>query len=232
MPAKVKSAKVRHRDHYHHGDLRSTLIAAGRQVLAEEGLHGFTLRACARRAGVSHAAPAHHFACVADLLAEIAAAGFDELTASMKHFAEQGDSGDAAAYLHGLGRGYVAFAVANRAVFQLMFRREAFSFQSERFATAAGSAFACLVEAVAALLPDAPSDEHELAVDLAWSTVHGFATLVIEGQICQGQSDPAAIDRRLANILSLSVGSVARPAAPRSRGTKDRKRDASLSCPR
>jgi AcrR family transcriptional regulator len=216
MPARAKSAKTRRRDHYHHGDLRSTLIAAGREVLAEKGPHGFTLRACARRAGVSHAAPAHHFPAVADLLAEIAAAGFDDLTASMKRFAEQGSSRDPSAYLNGLGRGYVAFAVANRAVFQLMFRREAFSFQTHRFMAAAASAYACLVEAVAALLPDAGPEERELAVDLAWSTVHGFATLVIEGQICKGQSEPAAIDRRLAGILTLSVGSVARRDTPRS----------------
>jgi AcrR family transcriptional regulator len=187
-------------------------------------VHGFTLRAGARRAGVSHAAPAHHFPAVADLLAEIAAAGFDELTASMKRFAEQGSSCDPSAYLNGLGRGYVAFAVANRAVFQLMFRREAFSFQTDRFTAAAGSAYACLVEAVAALLSDAPPDERELAVELAWSTVHGFANLAIEGQICKGQSDPAALDRRLAGILTLCVGSVARQGAPRSQRTK--KRDA------
>ena len=54
---------------YHHGELREALITAGRALLEEKGLRGFTLRECARRAGVSHAAPAHHFASLNDLLA-------------------------------------------------------------------------------------------------------------------------------------------------------------------
>ena len=57
---------------YHHGELREALVAAGRTLLEEKGLRGFTLRECARRASVSHAAPAHHFASIDDLLAEIA----------------------------------------------------------------------------------------------------------------------------------------------------------------
>src|SRR5580704_9489378 len=118
---------------YHHGDLRTALIAAGRELLAENGERGFTLRECARRAGVSHAAPAHHFPTVGDLLAEIAAAGFEDLTTSMRQFAEEAPAGDAPGCLMGLGRGYVAFALGNRAVFQLMFRSETFSFDNEHF---------------------------------------------------------------------------------------------------
>ena len=64
---------------YHHGDLREVLVAAGRRLLEEKGLRGFTLRECARRAEVSHAAPAHHFASIDDLLAEIATRGYHEL---------------------------------------------------------------------------------------------------------------------------------------------------------
>ncbi len=76
------------RDRYHHGDLRSALVSAGRELLARRGLHGFTLRECARIAGVTHAAPAHHFPTVGDLLAEIAAIGFEELDRSMHEYAK------------------------------------------------------------------------------------------------------------------------------------------------
>ena len=58
---------------YHHGDLREALVTSGRKLLEEKGIRGFTLRECARRAEVSHAAPAHHFASMDDLLAELAA---------------------------------------------------------------------------------------------------------------------------------------------------------------
>jgi AcrR family transcriptional regulator len=194
------------RERYHHGDLRTALVAAGRELLAENGLKGFTLRECARRAGVSHAAPAHHFPTAGDLLAEIAAAGFDDLTASMRHFAAAAPPGDAAGHLIGLGRGYVAFALANRAAFQLMFRREAFAFQNERFAAAARQAFACLELAVEALLPHGTPEERGLAVERAWSLVHGYATLVIEGQIGKGETDPEVLNARLAAMLTTELG--------------------------
>jgi AcrR family transcriptional regulator len=67
------------RDSYHHGDLREALLTAAEQLLHEEGLQGLTLRACARRAGVSHAAPKHHFEDLSDLLSEVAARSFDRL---------------------------------------------------------------------------------------------------------------------------------------------------------
>jgi AcrR family transcriptional regulator len=211
-------ARAKGRRRYHHGDLRSALIAAGRELLAENGPRGFTLRECARRAGVSHAAPAHHFPTAGDLLAEIAATGFDDLTTSMRRFAAEVPLGDEAGHLVALGRGYVAFALTNRAVFQLMFRCDAFSFQNERFATAAGTAFGCLGEAVNALLPNATPSERGLLLDRSWSVVHGFATLVIEGQICKGETDPGAIDRRLAAILESELGGE-RP--PRRAGGRD-----------
>ena len=63
---------------YHHGDLYETLVNAGTELLKDKGLEHFTLRECARRAGVSHAAPKNHFASVEDLLCEIAARGFEQ----------------------------------------------------------------------------------------------------------------------------------------------------------
>src|SRR5262245_63504551 len=89
---------------YHHGELREALVSAGRKLLEERGLRGFTLRECARRATVSHAAPAHHFASIDDLLAEIATRGYHELTAAMSAEARR-SGGDADASLVGQGVG-------------------------------------------------------------------------------------------------------------------------------
>ncbi|WP_291820351.1 helix-turn-helix domain-containing protein, partial [Bosea sp. (in: a-proteobacteria)] len=71
------------RDGYHHGDLRQAMIDAAEAVLAERGVGGFTLRECARRAGVSAAAPAHHFGNLAGLLTAVATLGFDGLSDAM-----------------------------------------------------------------------------------------------------------------------------------------------------
>ena len=126
--ARAKSGKP-----YHHGELREALVEAGRKLLEEKGLRGFTLRECARRAEVSHAAPAHHFASIDDLLAEIATRGYHELTEAMAAEARR-SNGDAAARLVGQGVGYMAFAAANPVLFQLMFSREANRFETPALA--------------------------------------------------------------------------------------------------
>ena len=64
---------------YHHGALRTALLDATESLLDESGLEGFTLRECARRAGVSHGAPAHHFGDLRGLLTAFAAQSFDQL---------------------------------------------------------------------------------------------------------------------------------------------------------
>ena len=89
---------------YHHGDLREALIGAGRSLLEEKGLTGFTLRECARRAEVSHAAPAHHFKSVDDLLAEIATQGFGQLVEIMAAEAKRAKPDPAARLVAHRGR--------------------------------------------------------------------------------------------------------------------------------
>ena len=75
---------------YHHGDLARVLLKSADEIIEAEGLEAFTLRSCARRAGVSHAAPAHHFGDRAGLLSAYAASVFRDLTLSIKnHVASQ-----------------------------------------------------------------------------------------------------------------------------------------------
>ena len=201
--ARAKTAKP-----YHHGELREALVAAGRKLLEEKGVRGFTLRECARRAAVSHAAPAHHFASIDDLLAEIATRGYHELNAAMS--AEGRRSGnDAAARLVGQGVGYMAFAAANPVLFQLMFSREANRFETPELAEAAKSAYHLHREAVEAVIPQASGDVKERMVDFAWAAVHGFITLVLEGQLGEKDSSRALKARGLA-ALSAMVEAVVR----------------------
>ncbi len=179
---------------YHHGDLREALVLAATELLEEQGLSSFTLRERARRAGVSHAAPAHHFATAADLLAELAARGFERFVAALDDAADETE-GTARARLTAMGRAYVAFALANPAVYGLMFRGGANPLQSPRLKTAATAAWQQLSDAVAATLGPKRKDEITAKAAAVWALVHGTATLMLDCKLPPGparSSDPVA----------------------------------------
>jgi AcrR family transcriptional regulator len=189
---------------YHHGRLREALIAAGRKLLEQHGLKGFTLRECARRAKVSHAAPAHHFRSVKDLLAEIAADGFDELTAAMEDAAAR--QNDAGKRLAAIGRAYVDFALANEATFQLMFTREARSEDNERLGLSAKESYMRLLGAIAGATPRSTAAARQTMADLAWASVHGFAMLALGQQLRRGE---LTLPQRLDLLLDALVAAIA-----------------------
>jgi len=188
---------------YHHGDLREALVVSGRKLLEEKGIRGFTLRECARRAEVSHAAPAHHFASMDDLLAELVRRGFTELTASMKAEAERIE-GEPAARLVGLGVGYMAFAAANPALFQLMFSREANRIESKHADGGAGDVRRLQAAVVDEVLAHASAEERQRAADFAWASMHGFITLVLEGEIGGRDSSRSLKTRGLAALAAMA----------------------------
>jgi AcrR family transcriptional regulator len=153
-------------------------------VLTESGLEVFTLREVARRAGVSHGAPAHHFGDVRGLLSAYATEGFAQLAAAM---AER----RAAAPPHALdqliaaGIAYVDYALAHRARFQLMFRSDRLDWTHPELADAGDHAYGQLVETIA--LVDPGTDASAVArrarkIALAWSMVHGYATLMLDNR--------------------------------------------------
>jgi AcrR family transcriptional regulator len=162
---------------YHHGDLREALIKAGRAILEKDGVEALTLRACARKAGVSHAAPQHHFASISDLLAEIAATGFEDFVKALDRGAAR--SAVPAEKLKAMGQSYVAFARERPAVYQLMFGVAA-PLSSERLRAARIAAWKQLADAVSAV---AGPDDKEAKAMQVWSAVHGFSMLVIGQQL-------------------------------------------------
>src|ERR1700754_5082996 len=104
---------------YHHGDLRNGLLEAARAILEEESLAALTLRAVARRAGVSHAAPYRHFPNHEALLVELSIEGFDELRESIAEAAKgQGNESDKIATI---GAAYMRFVAQRPALARLMF---------------------------------------------------------------------------------------------------------------
>ncbi|TAJ25939.1 MAG: TetR/AcrR family transcriptional regulator [Reyranella sp.] len=198
---------------YHHGDLREALVASGRKLLEEKGVRGFTLRECARRADVSHAAPAHHFASMDELLAELVRRGFEELVAAMA--AEAGRAGaEPAARLVGLGVGYMAFAAANSVLFQLMYSQEAVRLEAKAADGAAEAVRSLLADEVEEALGHASGEVRQRMTDFAWATMHGFITLVLEGGIGGRDSSRALKTRGLAALAAMAE-TVVRSGSPR-----------------
>lgn len=167
------------KSNYHHGDLKAALLEAAGKILSEEGLSKLSLRATARKAGVSQAAPYYHFPDKDTLLARVAEAGFLRLIATMQSYAERAPS--AAHQLQQLGVGYVVFAVQNAAVFRLM-QGPYFedSNKYEFLQHAANQSYMSLREAVASHLPAANDKELDTACAAAWSLVHGAAVLCMD----------------------------------------------------
>jgi len=157
-------------------DLRRTLLDASLGLIASEGLEGFSMREVARRAGVSHQAPYHHFADREAILAAIVAEGFEKLR-NASRLAADGVT-DPVGRLTATGKAYVSFALEYPAHFKLMFRSELV--REDRHAEAkacAQGAFDVLVE-VAGDVDDDPA-----VVLASWSLAHGVATLMLEGKL-------------------------------------------------
>ncbi len=170
---------------YHHGALREAMLEAAERILERDGIAGLTLRAAAREAGVSHAAPKNHFGDVRGLLSELAAVGFARFGAAL--VANVRDDAPPKAQLAAIGHGYVTFAQRNPGLFLLMFRSERLDFSRPPLRAAAEAAFGVLAGAVGARRREAPETPSTLSqaaqITAAWSLVHGFAMLMLDGRL-------------------------------------------------
>lgn len=179
---------------YHHGNLRETLLQAAQTVLATRGVHGTTLRDVAKVAGVSHAAPYHHFASLNDLLAAVAQQGFTDLAEAMERASAQTDTRER--LLH-IAQAYVACARAQPARFRLMFAPQLTQGNAYPALTLASHrAFGILMAAACA---HDPARGPELAL-CGWSLSHGMSNLMIDGafdHLPQPVPDADALVRQL-----------------------------------
>jgi len=176
---------------YHHGQLRQAILAAAVDALAESGPARLSLRELARRAGVSHAAPAHHFGDKAGLLTAVAAEGYtllaEALTAAQQH---AGDFLD-------VGVAYVRFAVEHRAHFEVMFRPELYHPDDPALAAARQRAADALYGGVGSVAAARRGPDVPVA-----GLVHGFATLWLNHALPPGLGDdPQRAARAVAAIL-------------------------------
>lgn len=181
---------------YHHGDLRETLLRAAAEQIAAEGIDTVSLRALAQRAGVSHAAPAHHFGNRQGLLTALAIRGF-ELLAGELHTARDDFREMAVAYI-GFARRYPGH-------FDVMFRHDLLRADDPELIAARTRSGMELRSGVAQLgVADAARPATELA---AWSLVHGFASLWREGALTEtdlGGADPEQLARHMVATVVFS----------------------------
>ena len=175
------------RKRYHHGDLKAALIEAGLAELEEKGLEGLSLRSIAARVGVSHTAPKNHFDGLRGLLTAIATVGFERHAAEMRRGVEDQPPGKAR--LEAAGNGYLRFALENPELFRLMFSSTLCDARDAGLQQASWSSYEVLRGIAEGLdwdKADAPGAPWRTEWML-WSFVHGYAMLLIEGQIQRGE---------------------------------------------
>lgn len=171
---------------YHHGDLHDALLKAAEKVLERDGLQGLTLRAVAREAGVSHAAPAHHFGDLTGLVSELAAIGFRQFDAAMTAAGASAHTTIEKARARAIS--YVGYAQGHPGMYTLMFRTERLDMRRPALHEAASASFASLVGAVSAgqqekIVEDTLTLDQAADIVRAWSLVHGFTTLLLDDRL-------------------------------------------------
>ncbi len=207
---------------YHHGDLRDSLLEAGEAVLGELGLKGFTLRECARRAGVSHAAPKHHFGDVTGFLTEIAARGFQRLTARLQ--AELANANALDDEFIATTRAYIGFAKDHPEHFRVMFRRDLLANDSPSLQHAADQTFTELTNVILRQRGEAQVTTGALGervrsndvigdILIGWCHIHGLAHLQLEQRLPMIDEDAHAqlfshASSRIAHLLRTDAGNV------------------------
>lgn len=197
---------------YHHGDLRNAVIDRSLKLLEERGVEALSLRIVARDLGVSQPAPYHHFADRNELLAALAAKGFERLATGLQNIPADSPKLAEGALSEGIAalmRGYVRFAQHRPHLFRVMFSRpSAHKYDSPELKKAAGESFRSLSRQVAALLNAAKIEgDARHAAATIWSLQHGLASLLLDGGTSAEASEALA---HADTIIAESAETVAR----------------------
>jgi len=170
---------------YHHGDLPNALLDAVAVLVAEKGSTAVSLREVARRAGVSHSAPAHHFGDKEGMLAAFAARGYEMLGSAMRDALAGSARANAIDDLGAVGAAYVTFAVEHTAYFDVIFRSGIDKESHAELRSVAVSTMSVLMDAVSKLISDKGLDDADprIVAMYFWSLAHGLASLVVDGSM-------------------------------------------------
>lgn len=184
------------RGSYHHGSLRAAVLEEAALMIAQEGVGALTLRELARRAGVSHAAPAHHFGDRRGLLTALAVAGFGLLA---RELAAAGDDFRAVAVA------YVLFATRHPGHYAVMYRGDLLNSGDLQLVAAQVEARHVLTDGVAGVPPEQRRGRAADAPLAAWAMVHGLASLWLDGALSDStltsDTDVQELTGRIADVL-------------------------------
>ena len=183
MPKHPSGSRSRRKrpDSYHHGDLKAALVACATDILRKEGPSALSLRAVARAAGVSEAAPYRHFNDRRQLVAAVAEAGFrrmeQAMLAAMQRNSREG--------LRGVARAYVAFALENPAEYRVMFGQEVANTEDLPGLRETSRSVLGFVAQGIGMLQNAGLigvGEPALMAVVTWAQLHGLVMLALDGQ--------------------------------------------------
>jgi AcrR family transcriptional regulator len=185
-------------------------------MLDEDGVEGLTLRAIARRAGVSHGAPLRHFPTLAALLSAVGAEGFrDLITAVDAHLAVLPAGATSLERLSAAGRAYVHFAIANPGVFTVMFSPDRIDQTDAVYTSAAADSFQQLQDVVEAAQRDGfhPDVDPTRLASVMWTSIHGLADLWVRAGGLPGGDDSFGLEEfvALSHVILLGVSAEAVP---------------------
>ena len=182
------------RSTYHHGDLRAVILTEAARQVAERGADRVSLRELARGAGVSHAAPAHHFTDRRGLFTALAAEGFRLLAAELA---------EARPRFIDAALAYVRFALEHPGHYEVMFDKSLLDTSDAELATAEAAAGAELSRGVASLSDPHAQADPAAAELAAWSLVHGFSMLWLNDAVNAQvkAADPMHTVERIARML-------------------------------
>lgn len=183
---------------YHHGDLPGALVRAAVELLEEGGATELSLRAAARRAGVSTAAPYRHFADRTALMSAVAAVGYQELAAELAAVHPAPETADD---LSAVAVAYVRFALTRTGMFRAMFAEGCDPATPERV-----SAVNVIKQYLESIVQRVfPAVEPAAMADAVWALVHGLAFLYLDGKF--DASNPGEVDRRVRGAVLAVLGS-------------------------
>lgn len=178
---------------YHHGDLPRQLLAYAAEMAAQTGPESITLRELARRTGVTHAAPTHHFGTRRGLLTALATEGFGLINGALSRHRGQ---------LHEMGVAYVMWALDHPGHYAVMWQPRLLDESSAELNAVRGRAWELLSGAVAACEQTADAPQAQADALAAFAVVHGLSSIWLSGALAP-PADAAAMTRMITGRLAI-----------------------------
>ncbi|MFK7857637.1 MAG: TetR/AcrR family transcriptional regulator [Granulosicoccus sp.] len=205
----METGKKTGKSSYHHGNLAESLLNAVDEIAGQFGLDAVTLRACAKRLGVSPSSAFRHYTDKRALMTAFAARALHQLCDAMTE-ATSGKPGNSKQSFTAVGLAYIGFAIDKPAFFRAMWREDTIYSNDAEYQSAASRLSGILKAGFAHSVHDIDPTRLDAEELLAWSSVHGLASLIVDGPVGQGKSRDEKLSIALQMIDTLRP--VIRPA--------------------